>query len=170
MNQDQMPPPDQTLTPDIDEEEEEFMMPRRKRDGEEMDITPMIDITFLLLIFFVVASKMDPAKIGEIPSADNGLAVSAKDSAVIYLNPGPGDTAILSRSDGSEFSRDEATQASEITEYVSKELEKSIGANKNQVMLMGDAEIKVSEVTRVQKIIGDAFEDINSTYIGVKEQ
>jgi hypothetical protein len=36
-------------------------------------------------------------------------------------------------------------------------------------MIMGDGEIAVGEVTRVQKIIGDAFEDIESTFIAVKE-
>ena len=149
---------------------DEFSLPRRKRGEDEMDITPMIDITFLLLIFFVVASKMDPTQTGVIPDADNGVAVSAKDSAVIFLEPGPDDTVVLSRIDGSEFSSDEPTQASEIVEYITSELEKSIRQNKNQVMLMGDADIKVGEVTRVQKIIGDAFEDINSTYIAVKEE
>lgn len=160
---------DQAMTMTDDEDEDDFALPRRKRDEDEMDITPMIDITFLLLIFFVVASKMDPTQTGVIPEAANGLAVSAKDSAVIFINPGSGDSVILSRMDGSEFSRDEATQAGEIIEYITSELEKSISQNKNQVMLMGDAEIKVGEVTRVQKIIGDAFEDINSTYIAVKE-
>ena len=29
---------------------------------------------------------------------------------------------------------------------------------------------RVGQVTRIQKIIGDAFEDLNSTYIAVKEQ
>ena len=153
-----------------DDEDDDFALPRTKRDDEEMDITPMIDITFLLLIFFVVCSKMDPSQTGVIPEADNGIAVSAKDSAVIFINPGVGDSVVLTRMDGSEFSSDEAIQASEIVEYITSELEKSIFANKNQVMLMGDAEIKVGEVTRVQKIIGDAFEDINSTYIAVKEQ
>jgi len=37
-------------------------------------------------------------------------------------------------------------------------------------MLFGDADVKVGQVTRIQKIIGDAFEDLNSTYIAVKEQ
>ena len=152
-----------------DDEGEGFVLPRRKRQEDEMDITPMIDITFLLLIFFVVASKMDPTQTGVIPEANNGLAISAKDSAVIFINPGVGDSVVLSRMDGSEFSKDEATQASEIVEYITSELEKSISKNKNQVMLMGDAEIKVGEVTRVQKIIGDAFEDISSTYIAVNQ-
>ena len=57
-----------------------------RKDDDEVDITPMIDITFLLLIFFVVASKMDPTQTGRIPPASNGLSVSAKDSAVIFIS------------------------------------------------------------------------------------
>ncbi len=69
------------------DDDDELALPKRKRDEEEMDITPMIDITFLLLIFFVVCSKMDPTQTGMIPDADNGVAVSAKDSAVIFIEP-----------------------------------------------------------------------------------
>lgn len=154
----------------IDEDDDDdFALPRKNRDDDEMDITPMIDITFLLLIFFVVCSTMDPTKIGDIPEADNGLAVAAKNSAVIFINPAGGDEVVLSRMDGSEFSRDEDAQAAEIIEYITGELERSLGASKEQVMLFGDANVKVGQVTRIQKIIGDAFEDIDSTYIAVKE-
>lgn len=157
----------------IDEEEDEMdaVPPRAKREEEEMDITPMIDITFLLLIFFVVASKMDPTQTGDIPDAENGLAVSAKDSAVIFIESAGGDApAILKRRDQSEFSRDEEAQANEIIEYVTNELEKSVSKNKEQVMLLSSGETKVSEVTRVQKIIGDEFVDMKYTYIAVKEE
>jgi len=155
----------------VDEDDGDAFPPRAKREEEEMDITPMIDITFLLLIFFVVASKMDPTKTGNIPDATNGEAVSAKDSAVIFIEPGGGDSpAILKRRDQSEFTRDEEAQANEIVEYITNELEKSISKNKDQVMLLGDGEVKVSEVTRVQKIIGDEFVDMNFTYIAVKER
>ena len=154
----------------IEDDEDDFALPRKKRDDDEMDITPMIDITFLLLIFFIVCSTMDPTKIGTIPEADNGLAIAAKNSAVIFINPGAGDEVILSRMDGSNFSTDEDIQATEIIEYITEELEKSMGASKQHVMLFGDANVKVGKVTRVQKIIGDAFEDLNSTYIAVKEQ
>lgn len=154
---------------DVADEDDELVLPRKKRDDDEMDITPMIDITFLLLIFFVVCSTMDPTKIGTIPEAENGLAIAAKNSAVIFINPGSGDSVILSRMDGSEFSRDEDTQSSEIIEYITGELEKSLGASKEQVMLFGDSNVKVGQVTRIQKLIGDAFENIDSTYIAVKE-
>ncbi|WP_182870436.1 ExbD/TolR family protein [Rhodopirellula sp. JC639] len=154
---------------DVLEEEDDFQMPRSKRDDDEMDITPMIDITFLLLIFFVVCSKMDPTQMGKIPEAQNGIAVSAKESAVVFIEPAGKDKVVLKRIDGTEFSTDEETQTTELIEYITEELKTTRGEEKNHVMIMGDGEIAVGEVTRVQKIIGDAFEDINSTYIAVKE-
>ena len=154
----------------IEDDEDDFALPRKKREDDEMDITPMIDITFLLLIFFIVCSTMDPTKIGTIPEADNGLAIAAKNSAVIFINPSAGDEVILSRMDGSNFSTDEEIQETEIIEYITEELEKSLGASKQHVMLFGDANVKVGKVTRVQNIIGADFEDLDSTYIAVKEQ
>src|SRR6056297_1163278 len=152
------------------EQDDSFHLPRKTRVEEEMDITPMIDITFLLLIVFVVASKMDPAQTGKIPSADNGLAVSADDSALLFLEPGPGDNAVVTRRDGTPFSMDEEQQAAEIVEYIDSEINKTVGQSKNHVMLMGDANINVGQVTRVQQIIGDAFEGLDNTFIAVKEQ
>jgi len=153
----------------MDDDDDDYVMPKKMAEEDEMDITPMIDVTFLLLIFFVVCSTMDPVKIGDIPDAQNGLPVSAKESAVIFVKSAGADKVNVIRGDGREFSSDEATQETEIIEYVTAELEKSIEANKNQVMIMGDASVKVLEITRIQKIIGDAFEDIDSTFIGVKE-
>ena len=44
-----------------------FQPPKKKREESELDITPMIDITFLLLAFFVVVSKMDPTLAIPVP-------------------------------------------------------------------------------------------------------
>ncbi len=154
----------------FDDDADDFELPRKKRGDDEMDITPMIDITFLLLIFFIVCSTMDPTKIGTIPPADNGLAVSAKDSAVIFINPAADDKVVLSKMDGSEFSADEDAQATEIIDFITSEIEKPEGRNKQYVMLFGDADVKVGQITRVQKIIGDGFEDLDATHIAVKEE
>ena len=96
--------------------------------------------------------------------------VSAKNSAVIFINPGPDDEVILSTPDGTEFSRDEDVQVSEVVEFITGEIENTSGVSKQHVMLFGDASVKVGQVTRIQKIIGDAFQDITQTYIAVKEQ
>jgi biopolymer transport protein ExbD len=148
-----------------DDDDEPATLARRPFDDSESDITPMIDMTFLLLIFFVVTSTMDPAQIGKIPKAINGLNVPAEESAVLFLKVGTADKATISTLEGQEFSPDEETQTSEIVEYITDQLDKG----KKQVMLFGDGDLKVGEMTRVQRIIGDAFEDIDKTYIAVQE-
>lgn len=149
-----------------DEDEDPVRLSPKRTDEEDIDITPMIDIVFLLLIFFVVASKMDPTQTGRIPKANAGLSVSAKDSAVIFLSPGAADSSIVRDIEGNEFSTDEELLVNEIVEYVTEQLDRG----KNQVMILADEDIKVSEVTKIQKIIGDAFESLENTFIAVKEE
>ena len=45
----------------------------------------MIDITFLLLIFFLVATRMDPRANIELPKARTGAAVSARNAVVFTV-------------------------------------------------------------------------------------
>ncbi|WP_164103226.1 ExbD/TolR family protein [Candidatus Laterigemmans baculatus] len=138
----------------------------KKRVDDEIDITPMIDIVFLLLIFFVVASKMDPTQTAAVPAATHGTSVSSKDSAVIFMRRGGGDQAEVLRGDESPFSDDEEAQRSEIVDYVTQQLD----LGKQQVMILGEKDVSVGEVARVQRVIGDAFESLGSTYIAVKEE
>ena len=70
---------------------------RRPLPETEMDITPMIDITFLLLIFFLVASKMDPNNAVALPKARYGTSVVEKNSVVILVSKGTSDAALVAR-------------------------------------------------------------------------
>lgn len=161
------------ITPDddvVEEAEDDFVMPRKERVDEEMDITPMIDITFLLLIFFVVCSTMDPSKTGKIPEAMMGLSVLADESAVIFIEPDGKAKVIVKRSSGTEFSRDEDAQVSEIVDYLTEEMERSLGKAKRYVMIFTDQDVAVQHVKRVQTIVGDAFPELQNTHIAVKEQ
>ena len=45
-----------------DNEEEVFKLSTRKREAEEMDLTPMVDVTFLLLIFFMITASFSIQK------------------------------------------------------------------------------------------------------------
>jgi biopolymer transport protein ExbD len=159
-----------TAIADDETEEEEIVLSKRKPVDEEMDITPMIDITFLLLIFFVVCSTMDPSKSGKIPKAKNGSAVSADESAVIFIEPLNKDAVVVKRFDGREFSRDEDAQVSEIVEYVTEEMEQTLGRPKTNVLIFADQDIPVNHVFRVQRIIGDAFTELEVTYVAIKEE
>lgn len=48
-------------------------------EEEDIDITPMIDVTFLLLIFFMVASTMQGQKEEDLPMAVHGVGVDASE-------------------------------------------------------------------------------------------
>ena len=43
-------------------------MSKGKREEEEMDMTPMVDVTFLLLIFFMVTAAFSVQKVIEVPA------------------------------------------------------------------------------------------------------
>ena len=45
-------------------------IPRRKRENAEMDMTPMVDVVFLLLIFFMITASFGLQKSIELPVPD----------------------------------------------------------------------------------------------------
>ncbi len=52
---------------DEDDDDDDQVLPRKKRDEVEMDMTPMVDVTFLLLIFFMVTAAFSLQKSIEMP-------------------------------------------------------------------------------------------------------
>ena len=50
-----------------EEDDDEALPPRRKREEDELDMTPMVDVTFLLLIFFMVTASFSLQKSIEMP-------------------------------------------------------------------------------------------------------
>lgn len=60
---------------------------KRNRAGSDadLDITPMIDVTFLLLIFFMVTSTMKPSGDLDMPSAVHGTGVDTTTSTFITI-------------------------------------------------------------------------------------
>lgn len=50
-----------------DDGDDEFVLRKMKSDFEEMDLTPMVDCTFLLLIFFMITASFSLQKTIEVP-------------------------------------------------------------------------------------------------------
>ncbi|MGB0595094.1 MAG: biopolymer transporter ExbD [Rubripirellula sp.] len=63
-------------TEEIEEEDEDALdqvLPKSNRPEEEMDMTPMVDVTFLLLIFFMVTAAFSMQKSIEMPRQQTDL-------------------------------------------------------------------------------------------------
>jgi len=144
---------------------------RGNRDDDvEMDITPMIDVTFLLLIFFLVASHMSADQAVSLPEARAGSPISATNSVVLILTKSGADSIAVKKSDGEELSSDLATQEEEIIEYVKNSIAGTAGTGKPKQYVLVKAEkgIKHKEVSRVAQAVAGA--EIQNLYIAVKHE
>lgn len=61
------PLPDELFAEEDDEDEEVSFGGNRAGDDEEMDLTPMVDVTFLLLVFFMITASFSIQKTLEVP-------------------------------------------------------------------------------------------------------
>jgi biopolymer transport protein ExbD len=152
--------------------EEEAPIPKsRVKDDSEMDITPMIDMTFLLLVFFIVASKMDPGAAIRLPPARHGNAVATKDS-IIFTIAGSETESFIYKGKGI----DPAAQLNGATP-VEKEaeaaayVEEQLGKNPNikDVLIMADGVVKHRDVALVMKAVGSVETEGNQLHVAVME-
>lgn len=59
--------PDELFAEDDEDDEEDSWGGGRAGDDEEMDLTPMVDVTFLLLVFFMITASFSIQKTLEVP-------------------------------------------------------------------------------------------------------
>jgi biopolymer transport protein ExbD len=142
---------------DEDEDEGPVLAHSPVKDDSELDITPMIDITFLLLIFFLVAAQRDPSSV-ELPSARYGslagvyssivvtLADDGTGKALVYRGDGAGDDTRLVRGDAD-------AQQQELGEWVGQEL---LQGNKTGVLIKAARGVRHGDVARISRICVEA--------------
>jgi biopolymer transport protein ExbD len=148
----------------------EFSRKRFMGDAE-MDITPMIDIVFLLLIFFLVASKMDEAASVNLPEAQRGIEVSQENAIVVIVTKREGEV-VVQRRDGSAFAEDLERQDAEIGEYVDAGLTGSPPFDRpmESIILKAQADVREGDVARVAESIGRVTEMPLINYAVLEQQ
>ncbi|MDR9439443.1 MAG: biopolymer transporter ExbD [Halomonas sp.] len=64
--------------------------PRRRRDPVEVNLTPLIDVVFLLLIFFMVSTTFETRQALELelPESESGQAMEAAPVTVVVTAAG----------------------------------------------------------------------------------
>jgi biopolymer transport protein TolR len=151
-------------------------LPKRKRNPEEgeLDITPMIDVTFLLLAFFVVVSKMDPQAAVALPVASYGDSVSEKSAVIMIVTPdesGNGYYIFKGRSKDEDIkvqSTEEDVQETEIGEYIENELSAFPEKDSSIIKAEGDVKTLAVEVCK-RGIAQSTLAESRTIYVGVEE-
>lgn len=134
------------------------VFPRRKhrQNDAEMDITPMIDIVFLLLIFFLVASQMDEAATVKLPPAERGISVSQENAIVIIVKKNERGDVMVARRDGEPFSNALEEQETEVGDYVDAGLSGTGPFDRpmESIIVKAQGDVREGEVARVAEAIG----------------
>lgn len=151
-------------------EEKSEPVPRRRRvsDDAEIDITPMIDCVFLLLIFFLVCSTLSKMISVQLPPARHGRGVDEQVSVIITIDGEGGQTKprvyLGDGTAGEPLPDDHQTQERLITEAV----EQGIQSGKSAILIKAARAVKSGDVERVAAAAGAAAGGL-SFNIGVFE-
>jgi biopolymer transport protein ExbD len=141
------------LTMPLDEDESSPFAREREVIDSEMDITPMIDCVFLLLIFFIVCSTMDQQSPIELAKARHGKGVSERDSIIISVGSGGVDSAPVYLADdvtGDPVPGDLEQQREAIRAAVEKEKRDE---GKENVLIKADRNVAHRDVAHVIKAV-----------------
>jgi len=127
----------------------------RGESETDLDITPMIDVTFLLLIFFMVTSTMQAKRELDVPPAKHGVGVETNSATIIEVKRGEPPIIEI---DGRESTLDD----------VRKKVEEGIAQDMTQVIIKADREVPHGFVQEVTKVVVE-FEGITFS-IAVKDK
>ncbi|HTN77660.1 MAG TPA: biopolymer transporter ExbD [Pirellulaceae bacterium] len=144
----------------------------RELGDDEMDITPMIDITFLLLIFFLVASHMDSQASVDLPKARFGSTVGIKESVIITLDKNSDGPARIFKGDNTDPANEFVAanllaEEDQLVAYIEDQLATSVPP-KQHVLIKAARGVKHRDVARVVKAAG-LVEKVQQLHLAVLE-
>jgi biopolymer transport protein ExbD len=159
---------DADLWNDEDVEDEGPVLARRPIVADdEIDITPMIDCVFLLLIFFLVCSTMSQATSVKLPPARHGKGVDEQTAVIITVDGEDREKPRVYLGDGTSgqlLPDDHETQEKLIAEAV----EAGLGEGKTAILVKAARGVKSGDVERISKAAA-AMAEGSRFYLGVME-
>jgi len=122
---------------------------RRLREDDEMDITPMIDITFLLLIYFLVASTQDEQSRVKVPEARYASGVAEQDATTFSVTEGGLELAPVYLGDGAQPENQITGTKQEQADKIQQTVQSAVNEGRNNVVIMAEGGVSHREVARV---------------------
>lgn len=142
---------------------------RRPLDqSSALDITPMIDVTFLLLVFFLLTSALDPRRAVDLPPAVYGVAVASRNATFVTVAQGAEGVAEVylgaEKSPRFRVGGDPAAQERAVREAVARAL---LDEGRRDVILRAERRLAHRDVARIAAAIGEV--DGVRLHLGVHE-
>ncbi len=138
--------PEQGWTIPDAEQPIELVKTRQEADTE-IDMTPIIDVTFQLLIFFMFAATLVKAAKLELPEAEHGIGVDVQTAVIITVGPpGPNGRCPVYLGDTLDG---EPVTVEEVARYVREQ----VAAGKENVIVKAAATARHADVFAVEQAV-----------------
>jgi biopolymer transport protein ExbD len=128
---------------------------------DELDLTPMIDMSFMLLAFFVVSSSMEAGSPLKLPSAESGDRMDVNRTAVVTVFNEPQAPEIF-LSDGTRTNG--PVTLAEVTSFARE----SVDQGKSTMVIKADRETPSGFVEEVARAAGEV-EGVKEFFVGVRD-
>jgi biopolymer transport protein ExbD len=123
----------------------------RLKHPVDLDITPMIDLIFLLLMFFLVASSPDRQAEAHLPKARHGAGVTERHAIIFSIGQGGLQAAPVYFGDigdgANQLAADYSVQSDQIEQYVRE----AVQQGRSNVLIKADEGAAHRDVARVAR-------------------
>jgi biopolymer transport protein ExbD len=126
-------------------------LPRRSgSENSEFDITAMIDLVFMMNIFFLVTSLTKSAAEVDLPQAKHCSPADEKDCVVILVRSGTDPASpVVSVTDGET---EQQIAQTELEERIRTAVEGGVEQNKNKVLIKAEAKVLLGHIVRISTL------------------
>lgn len=124
-----------------------MILTRRRREAAEMDMTPMVDVVFLLLIFFMITAAFGLQKSIEIPSPESDQ--SSAQAQTPDVREDENIVVHISKEDRVYVEGEEAATQQELYAKLREQRNREFGARGRHLLIQAESEATHEQVVRV---------------------
>lgn len=136
------------MSDEVDSDDEGFVRKKREVPSNDVDITPMIDLTFQLLIFFMVTSTMQGNPPAVLPASMSGTSIETAKVINVVVKP----AAVSGEAPQIEINKEPVN-----LEELKALLEEQAGARSDgiHVMILADYLMKNGDLNEVEMLMSE---------------
>jgi biopolymer transport protein ExbD len=138
---------------DLEDDEEPLMSRRHKGDHAHFDITAMIDLVFMLNIFFMVTTVAAAMAEMDLPVVRHCIPTDPSTAVIVLLLSGNGTDPVVHLGDQPEGNG--VTNPDEQIKRVRALVEEGMRSDKRVLLLKAERSVKLRDIQRIGAVVRD---------------